>query len=134
MTLSKERNISLAQAERIVIGVDHAYVGALLTERWQFPDDLVQCIADHHNPEAEPTILLDCLNMANQLCRREKFGDGCNPFRDEEKPVTDRFGSDFDAILADLGDIQHFIDEAVMFAKVGSTDEKLEQPAHQSQF
>jgi len=96
-------------------------VGALLTQRWHFPYDLVQCIADHHNPNAEQTLLLDCVRVANQLSRRGKFGDGYNPFRVGDKPASIRFGRNFDTILEALGDIQCYIDEATMFANVGSS-------------
>lgn len=121
LSLAEEKDIPLDQAERDVIGVDHAYVGAMLTQRWRFPDDLVQCIADHHNPDAEPTLLLDCLRVANQLSRRQRLGDGRDPFREDEQPASIRFGEDFDTILEALGDVQRFIDEAIMFAKIGST-------------
>ena len=121
LALTTEKNIPLDQAEREVIGVDHALVGAMLTQRWQFPYELVQCIADHHNPAATSSVLLDSVRVANQLARREKIGNGYNVFREGEKPVSDRFGKDFDTILAELGDTQRFIDEAMMFASVGAT-------------
>ena len=92
-----------------------------MAQRWHFHEDLVQCIGDHHSLEAEPTLLLDCLRVANQLSRRQKIGDGCNPFRDEEQPASNRFGVNFDTILESLGDVQRYIDEAVMFSKVDAS-------------
>jgi HD-like signal output (HDOD) protein len=38
-------------AERMVLGLDHAEVGARLCERWSFPEVLVDAVRFHHEPE-----------------------------------------------------------------------------------
>ena len=121
MTMVQQGDCSLDEAEREVLGIDHALVGAMLTRRWSFPYELSECIADHHNPDAEPTLLLDCVRVANQISRREKLGNGNNPFRESERLASTRFGINFDAVIQSLGDVQRFIDEAEMFARVGSS-------------
>lgn len=40
-------------AERAVLGIDHAQIGALLAERWQFAPVIVEAIAHHHAPPAQ---------------------------------------------------------------------------------
>lgn len=42
--------LSLIEAERQLLGTDHAQVGGLLAERWELPDELVEVIASHHAP------------------------------------------------------------------------------------
>jgi len=37
--------------ERDCLGFDHSEVGALLAERWGFPDSFAQIIANHHDPD-----------------------------------------------------------------------------------
>jgi HD-like signal output (HDOD) protein len=37
-----------------VLGTDHAEVGALLLQRWHLPDDLVEAVANHHQPVLKP--------------------------------------------------------------------------------
>lgn len=37
-------------AERALLGIDHAAVGQLLAERWRFPPSLCQAIGQHHAP------------------------------------------------------------------------------------
>jgi putative nucleotidyltransferase with HDIG domain len=118
--LAEEKGIALDQAEREVLGVDHAFVGAMLTQRWQFPHELVECIAEHHDPAAPPNLMLDCVRVANQLSRKRKLGDANNPFRSGEKIASTRFGPDFDYVQRALGDIQRYLDEAMMFANVGA--------------
>lgn len=42
------------EAEREVLGVDHAEVGALVAEHWKLPDPLVSAIRFHHRPFEGP--------------------------------------------------------------------------------
>lgn len=119
MQMTVEQGIPLHEAELATIGADHAFVGAMLVKRWQFPDSMVECIRDHHNPEAPPSALMDCLRTANQIARKLAVGDSGNPWRDGEPAAAPhRFGEDIDATLASLGDIQRFIDDAQTFAQV----------------
>jgi len=59
-TLPEGRDMTMAmveagtariEAERVVLGLDHAEVGARLCERWSFPDVLVDAVRFHHEPE-----------------------------------------------------------------------------------
>lgn len=45
------KKISFSQAEGEVIGINHAQVGRRLSEKWNFPSNLVEIIAFHHRPE-----------------------------------------------------------------------------------
>ncbi len=108
-------------AETEVIGADHAYVGALLAKRWQFAEPLVHCIRDHHDETAQPTAMLDCLRMADAICRKLSFGDSGNPWHEEELAALPvRFGADIEAVVASLGDLQKIIDDAQAFAQIGT--------------
>ncbi|HKP94640.1 MAG TPA: HDOD domain-containing protein [Fibrobacteria bacterium] len=44
--------LTLSEAENLVFGFDHGRMGRLVAERWNFPADLVDAIACHHQPEA----------------------------------------------------------------------------------
>lgn len=53
--LAREQQIPLHQAERELLGVDHARIGEYLARRWNLPDRLVRAIRHHHAPqEADP--------------------------------------------------------------------------------
>lgn len=108
-------------AEAEVIGADHAFVGALLAKKWQFAVPLVNCIRDHHAEQAAPSAMLDCLRMADAICRKRAFGDSGNPWREEELAfLPQRFGSDIEVIVASLGDLQKIVEDAQAFAQIGS--------------
>ena len=122
MMHAEENNVPLHEAEMLVIGTDHAFVGAMLAKRWQFADELVQCIQDHHRMDAEPTAMLDCLRTANQISRKLDLGKSGNPWRDTEAAAAPaRFGDDLDATIASLGDMERFITDAQMFAQVSNS-------------
>ena len=52
LTVQGEASLDLYQAERQVMGYDHAEVGAELARYWHLPDILVSCIAYHHDLHA----------------------------------------------------------------------------------
>ena len=82
-------------AEKGVLKTDHAEIGALILNRWSFPDDLVRAVRWHHNPEGveNPNKHADIVYLANLLCHSNDAGQS-----DEEqinKPyssVLDRLG------------------------------------------
>lgn len=115
-----QNSVPLHQAELAIIGVDHGLVGAMLAKRWAFPDHLIDCIRDHHNPAAEPSVMMDCLRVADQLVRHSEIGDSGNPWRDTEPhEATARFGEDFETIVAKLDSLEKLVADAMTFAQVG---------------
>lgn len=115
-----EQSVPLHEAEKAIIGVDHGFVGALLAKRWAFPEHLVDCIRDHHNPLAEPTAMMDCLRVADQVVRLRAIGDSGNPWRETEAHAAQqRFGDDLEATVARLVSLDKTVDDAMVFAQVG---------------
>lgn len=114
-------SMPLHEAERRIIGVDHGVAGALLAKRWQFPETLVACIRDHHRDAAEPNAMLDCVRLADQICRPVYLSaeERLQRWR-SEAPVNTRFGGDLEAVVAGLGDFDSILGEAVVFVQVES--------------
>lgn len=46
----REKDCPVAEAERAVLGVDHAEVGGLIARHWNFPPAIVDAIREHHAP------------------------------------------------------------------------------------
>jgi putative nucleotidyltransferase with HDIG domain len=46
-----EAGAFFVDAERAVLGLDHAEAGALLAAEWSFPQAIVEVIRDHHEPQ-----------------------------------------------------------------------------------
>jgi len=70
-----ERNIPNSTLEYLSSGMNHAGIGALIAEKWNFPEQLVAAIRYHHNPSAAPAdcrTLVDSVYLADLLCEYEK--------------------------------------------------------------
>jgi len=77
--LMDTEKINLRDAEKRIFGFDHAEVGSWLGEKWDFPEELLSAIKNHHNPERSPIrhANLTCItSLANIICQEEKIGYG----------------------------------------------------------
>ncbi len=48
--LVRHKRLSFIEAEKEVLGVDHAELGARMIERWNFPKSIVAAVRYHHSP------------------------------------------------------------------------------------
>lgn len=73
-----EQGMSFVAAERQVLGVDHALLGAALARQWNFPEVIVGAIAFHHAPDRAPRDrqLTHLVALANLLCMSLGVGQG----------------------------------------------------------
>lgn len=116
---SQWNEVPLHLALREIIGADHAFVGAMLVERWRFSADLVEVIRHQHSPEINDTPMMACVFAANQISKKLKFGFGGNPCVEEFPPtVAKRLGGTLDDVIVSLGNLAPVFDEAKMFSKI----------------
>lgn len=79
---ASQENTGLYTAERRIIGLDHADVGAMLLERWRFPAKVRNPIAVHHQddiPEGTNANDVAMLRIANVLTQMLGLGSEGNP-------------------------------------------------------
>ncbi|MCP4633800.1 MAG: HDOD domain-containing protein [candidate division Zixibacteria bacterium] len=76
--LALENNLSFETAEREILGIDHAEIGGLIAEKWDFPEEIIECIRWHHNPDHAETIAsaIDVVHCADALCLMACIGAG----------------------------------------------------------
>lgn len=72
----KEEKVSYLEAERRVLGIDHAEIGGAVARHWQFPETLVSAIEHHHDPNVEPNPVLDAVHIANATAKLIGVGLG----------------------------------------------------------
>lgn len=72
--------MSLDTAEQMVLGTDHAEIGALILAKWSFPDNIVNAVRWHHNPEKNKhsTMKSDITYLSNLLCQPERAVDSAD--------------------------------------------------------
>jgi len=49
------------EAEKIVLGADHAEIGASLMQKWGLPEIIIEAVANHHAPIIEPVVQLSAV-------------------------------------------------------------------------
>ncbi len=70
---------SYLEAERAVLGIDHAELGARIVERWNFSAELADLIRFHHAPQQKPQSTdLALLSLANVVCQLYGLGAGAD--------------------------------------------------------
>jgi len=89
------KGISFDVAESMVLGTNHAEIGGQILQKWSFPDELVNAVQWHHDPEVceKSCMFSDIVHVANKLGLMTGFGqseerNGIEPFG----PVADRLG------------------------------------------
>jgi len=63
--------VSLIVAENMVLGTDHAEIGAQILSQWSFPPNVVNAIRFHHNPDMLhiKDVYIDLLYLSNLICQ-----------------------------------------------------------------
>lgn len=72
LDLGRNADCDAVQAERSVLGLDHAQVGGLVALHWRLPPAMVQAIEYHHEPPAgltrgPATALIDTVHLADAV-------------------------------------------------------------------
>jgi putative nucleotidyltransferase with HDIG domain len=105
--LAADGSRPLFQTEREVFGLDHAQVGALLAKTWNLPEQLIEAISKHHDPDASPNKMVDCIFAADQVIHTMSFGNSGNKhIAAFSERIIERFGKDLSELVNALGDIE----------------------------
>ena len=73
--------------EKKVLGFDHTEVGEAITDGWNLPQELVQVIKYHHNPDSIAREFVRpglTLYVADYVCQQKRIGYRDAPVRDRE--------------------------------------------------
>ncbi|MDP3651010.1 MAG: HDOD domain-containing protein [Rhodoferax sp.] len=116
---SRDNSSSLHAALQKEIGADHAFVGAMLVEKWRFAPHLVETIRHQHLADLKDTDMIACVFGANQISKKLQFGFGGNCCIDEfPAAIQKRLGGTMDEVIASMGDLNPLYEEAKVFAKL----------------
>jgi len=69
--LISQNSLSRVEAEKVVLGANHAEVGACLLQKWSLPEIIIEAVANHHAPITQPVPQLSAIiylaNCASHL-------------------------------------------------------------------
>lgn len=98
---------SFIEAEKEALGMNHAELGAMIMEKWEFSEDLIQAVRQHHDSDAlDKSQLTALLALSNTLIISLGVGVGADGLSGKmQGEGLKRFGIsniDLDRYLADL--------------------------------
>ena len=81
LTLQKDSGMPLVDAEREVLGTDHAEVGYGISKKWNFPDYMCEVIRCHHQPSVSKTAALfaSAVHIGNSIAKALALGKSTEP-------------------------------------------------------
>lgn len=107
--LVKNKEFSFTEAEKKVLGIDHAELGALIAKMWKFSPRMVKIIRNHHladekmikDKEVSIVYLADCICM---MMGQGVGSDGlCYRFKSQAMKELELSANDVAMIIAEFG-------------------------------
>ena len=96
--LVETESLSFNEAERQVLGIDHAEAAAELLQYWKLPENVVAAARWHHDPsqaEEKHRNIVDLVHVADILCIRMGWGIGTDgPLYCLDEEAEERLGID----------------------------------------
>lgn len=106
--LAQSQGISRIEAERLVLGLDHAEVGGWLAKSWNLPNKLVEPIACHHDPRlaTEEQLASAIVHFGNIMIRGMGYGHAGDiwvpPLSNRAWRLLELAPSDLDLLLEEV--------------------------------
>jgi len=73
--LIDEKGLSFLEAEKSVLGIDHADLGAVILEKWEFPEDIITAVKKHHTHfEDEDSALDNIVRLSDSMAMTMGYG------------------------------------------------------------
>ena len=76
--LVEEKHMTFREAEKQVIGIDHAELGGMVAESWNFSSKMVEIIHNHHQPQKASLSEIESsiVYLADTICMMMGIGGG----------------------------------------------------------
>ena len=79
--LIEKQGCSRSEAEKKVLGTDHGEIGACLLQSWNLPEEILEAVANHHQPVCAPRPKLSVItHVANCLAHLAGSAPGWDGF------------------------------------------------------
>jgi len=114
MMLGHSGECSFPEAERRVLGINHAELGAKILDKWQFDQDMVAAVKSHHDNDAmEADSLTALVALSNTLVISMGIGVGADGLATEiQGEALQRFGIDPSGLELAMAEVMYELDKA----------------------
>ena len=109
-----DKGVPFVVAENMILGTDHAEIGARILAHWNLPADVINAVRWHHDPDsADASILqMDVVYLANLLCQtQETSGAAGGNAVELSSTVIDRLGIQLDQFESISAKVARWVDE-----------------------
>ncbi len=108
------KGVPFVVAENMILGTDHAEIGAQILAQWNLPSDVINAVRWHHDPdspEASDT-QMDVVYLSNLLCQVDVNSGQAGEHSIELSPaVIDRLGIKLSQFEAISEKVSHWVNE-----------------------
>jgi putative nucleotidyltransferase with HDIG domain len=75
---AEQNDLPHCEAERTLLGIEHAELGEWVCRHWRFTSDVIEAIAFHHQPRpAGPVSLIDVVHVADAMTHALDLAGAC---------------------------------------------------------
>lgn len=130
LNIVEMKHVSMFEAERMVLGLDHAEVGGWLAKSWFLPRKLVDPISCHHLPKGskEEPLASAILHFSDVLVRGLGYGHGVDIW---VPPLSKVAWENLGLAATDIDEILDEVEESLWDVKGFSLDIKSELETNQ---
>lgn len=109
-SLAQRNGIPLLEAEKKVLGIDHAEIGRILADKWALPLDLEYALVFHHAPDRADSLidLVTTVHLANMVTHNLGIGiwkdEAVTPEWGEARSILQIGEAEYERIVQTLND------------------------------
>ena len=124
--IPENESLPLFVSEKQILGIDHAYVGNLIAEKWKLGEEISDTITYHHTPETYQGVQNDILFtviLSDYFANTSEIGFSGNRYLNNIYPEVMGYFKDnaelsFNDISEFNGEVEQEIEKAQIFLKV----------------
>ena len=108
------KGIPFVVVENMILGTDHAEIGARILANWNLPADVINAVRWHHDPDSPDAsnAQMDVIYLANILCQTpDTSGPKAGHAVELSPSVIDRLGIQLDQFESISEKVAHWVDE-----------------------
>lgn len=108
------KGVPFVVAENMILGTDHAEIGARILAHWNLPADIISAVRWHHDPDSSDVsnAQVDVVYLANLLCQTpDTSAQGAGHAIELSPAVIERLGIQLDQFEAISEKVARWVDE-----------------------